>query len=318
LGLAEGKSIRSFPDFMEFVHPEDRDFIARSNREFLTNPDLVIQEFRLLVDGKTKYIKAAGQIVDDDSSPVFLGAITDVTELIEAHEKLHNANQKLVQSNADLEAFTYSISHDLKAPVRSMLMYIHLLLDKPEHAQSDEEKKWLNVLLRKGRHMDELIEGLLALSRYGSVSLRKQEINMADLVKDVVDEMIPEFPRTEISLSTPLGKVNADENLIRQVWINLIGNSLKFSEQMEKPRILISRHDQDGFAGFSIRDNGVGFEEERASELFTVFRRLHNEEFSGSGVGLAIVKRIIVSHGGDIEAHGELGNGSIFTFRLPK
>lgn len=317
--LEGNAKLGSFEDFLSYVHPEDRGRIATSGNDFLRTQGLVTQEFRLLVNGKTKHINAAGQMVDQqEEGPLFLGAITDVTELTEARERLQDANRKLMQSNTDLEAFTYSISHDLKAPVRSMLMYIHLLLDKPEHVQSDEERKWLNVLLRKARHMDELIEGLLLLSRYGSAALRLQEVSMSAVVKDVVDELNPEYPRAEVTLVTTMGRVLADESLIRQVWINLIGNALKFSSKTSHPRVVIAREDKGNFAVFSIKDNGVGFEEERASELFTVFKRLHgSDEFAGSGVGLAIVKRIIMSHGGDIEAHGRPGHGSAFIFRLP-
>lgn len=317
--LQEHAKISSFEEFLSYIHPDDRERIATSGMDFLRTEALLTQDFRLLVNGKTKHIKAAGQIVDQpEGGPLFLGAITDVTELTEARERLQDANRKLTQSNTDLEAFTYSISHDLKAPVRSMLMYIHLLLDKPEHPQSDDERNWLNVLLRKARHMDDLIEGLLLLSRFGSAALRFQEVNMATIVKDVVDELNAEYPRAEVTLASTLGKVIADEGLIRQVWINLIGNALKFSSKAARPRIVITREDNGNFAEFSVKDNGVGFEEERASELFTVFKRLHgSDEFGGSGVGLAIVKRIITSHGGEIEARANPGSGSVFVFSLP-
>lgn len=318
-GLREGEKISSFEDFLSYVHPEDRNKMRMSGEAFVSNHGLITQQFRLRIDGRTKHIQAAGQMVDQqEGGALFLGAITDITELTEAREKLQEANRKLIESNTDLEAFTYSISHDLKAPVRSLLMYIHLLLDKPGQVHSEEEKKWLDVLLRKARHMDELIEGLLSLSRYGSSSLRIQEVDMAGVVQDVADELRADFAHAEISIMNSLGRVHADEGLIKQVWINLIGNALKFSSKSASAKILISRQDGENFACFSIQDNGVGFEEERASELFTVFKRLHsNDDFAGSGVGLAIVKRIITSHGGDIEAHGTPGGGSHFIFRLP-
>ena len=142
--------------------------------------------------------------------------------------------------------------------------------------------------------------------------------SVAHIGSNLADELRPDFPRAEISLVNSLGTVLADESLIKQVWVNLIGNALKFTSQSATPKILISREDKKNIATFSIMDNGVGFEEERASELFTVFKRLHSsDDFPGSGVGLAIVKRIIASHGGDIEAHGNPGVGSQFIFQLP-
>lgn len=319
LGFDGVEKLPSFDEFVERIHPDDRSRIRDRMNMIVNKDEIVFNEFRLVVDGETRFIRSARQLVANEGGPVFLGAVSDITELKRAYQELNDTNLKLQESNNELEAFTYSISHDLKAPLRSLLMYAHLLLDKVASNKTPDERKWLEVILKKGKHMNDLVDGLLTLSSYGSSALQKKEVDMAQLVREISDELLASYPRSKIDFETPLGKAVADPALIQQVWINLISNALKFSANEDEPLVTLSRKEEENAIRFIVHDNGVGFEQEKSQDLFVVFRRFHSpEQFSGSGVGLAIVKRIINSHGGEVNAEGQHGHGATFWFTLPK
>jgi signal transduction histidine kinase/CHASE3 domain sensor protein len=316
LELPPGTEFNNYEEFLRLVHPSDRHLLEGNNPADTRGS--FHTEFRILVNNRVKHIRAKGETIESDSGSYILGAITDVTEIEQAHQQVAQANAKLVRSNADLDAFTYSISHDLKAPVRSIMMYSNLLKEKFPDENQSEEAKWVNVVLKKSRQMAEMIEGLLALSRYGHLSLSKSNVDMDVLVREILEEMSSSYPAAKTDIRTRLGTIEADPSLIRQVWINLLSNAFKFSEQVSQPLIDISARQNGNSTEYIIQDNGAGFESEKISDLFHVFKRLHSpQEFTGSGVGLAIVRRIIDAHGGEITASSNKGQGAIFRFTLP-
>lgn len=222
----------------------------------------------------------------------------------------------LRRSNAELEAFTYSVSHDLRAPLRGIVGFTSILEEDYGH-QFDEEAKRITGIIRSNTlRMGHLIDDLLSFSRLGRQELQKAEVNTASLVTEIIKEQ-----NTGSAISwniETLPAVFADIRTLRQVWINLIANAIKYSSKNESPAITIGHTYKNGESVFYIKDNGVGFDNKYRDKLFRVFQRLHTEdEFEGTGVGLAIVEKIISRHGGKVWAEGVLGEGAVFFFSLP-
>ena len=260
----------------------------------------------------------AAQIVEDGTARFVVGSVMDVTEQKEAEQQLLELNAKLQRSYEDLESFNYSISHDLRAPVRTIIMYSNLFFEK-DRQLGMEERKWIEVISRKAKHISDLIEGLLQLSKYGAQSLRVTEVDLKNVVDDVVLELNSTTGGVVRFEVDKLPLVQADPSLLRQVFFNLISNAVKFASRVSEPRIIITSKRVGDFVEVTVKDNGVGFDPSRAKELFAVFKRFHpGKEYAGSGIGLAIVKRIIESHGGEVRAYSDGIDGAQFTFTLPR
>jgi light-regulated signal transduction histidine kinase (bacteriophytochrome) len=255
---------------------------------------------------------------------------TDLTEAKEAEHTLEErvrtrtaelrvANARLTESNAELEAFSYSISHDLKAPLRAIHGFAQILVD--EHAsQLDEEGvRLLRTVVDNTVRMGELIDDILALGGVGQTTLQFDTVDIEPMVRAVIREVQTRHGGrdVEVDIVGPLLPVTGDANLLRQVWLNLIGNAFKFTAQVAHPHITIESERQGELVVFRIADNGVGFEPEYQGKLFGVFQRLHGAEFPGTGIGLAIVKRIVTRHDGWVAGEGHPGRGATFSFALP-
>ena len=239
-------------------------------------------------------------------------------QLATAVNDLSQSQAALKASNDELEAFTYSVSHDLRAPLRAVGSYALMLEEDYNEVLDDNGKRLLRVIRQSGVKMGMLIDDLLNLSRLGKKELRKSRVDMAELLPRVIDELTKLNPTNAEIVIGPMPLVLADSALLNQVLVNLLGNALKYSAKVEKPRITIAAREANGEVEFSISDNGAGFDMHYANKLFGVFQRLHHEkEFEGTGVGLAIVKRIIDRHKGRIWAQAEPGKGATFYFTLP-
>jgi signal transduction histidine kinase len=238
------------------------------------------------------------------------------TEL-QAREKQQSA--ELAAAYHDLESFSYSISHDLRAPLRSMDGFAAILESDFAEQLGDEGRRIIGVIRASSQRMDELIVSLLEFSRAGRSALQLDHVDMTLLADSAASEVRALYtgPEPQIDISE-LPPVDADPVVIRQVWCNLIGNALKYSAKRDKPKITVSGRIDNGEAIYQVDDNGAGFDMRYAEKLFGVFQRLHrSEEFSGTGVGLAIVHRIIARHGGRIWAKGAPDAGASFQFALP-
>jgi light-regulated signal transduction histidine kinase (bacteriophytochrome) len=217
-----------------------------------------------------------------------------------------------------LEAFSYSVSHDLRAPLRAIDGYSRILLDDYATQLPSNAQHLLHVVRGSTQRMDRLIDDLLALSRFGRQSLDKRTIATADLVRQVLDDLRAEQEgrRVEITIGD-LPPCQADLGLLRQVWVNLLSNALKFTRQREVARIEIGCQEQGDERVYFVRDNGAGFDMQYADKLFGVFQRLHSvDEYESTGVGLAIVQRIVHRHGGRVWAEAEVDQGATFYFTL--
>ena len=252
-------------------------------------------------------------------------------ELRKAHEDLRQINCELEQRvsdrtaeltavNQELEAFSYSVSHDLRAPLRHMDGFAELL-KRNHHDRLDEKgRRHLQVISDAARKMGTLIDDLLVFSKMGRQQMQKEIVEMNELVQECLAELKsdPTNRRIEWDLAR-LPQVQGDASLLRQVWVNLISNAIKYSRTKEIARIAIGFVESPSDYSFFVRDNGVGFDMRYADKLFGVFQRLHREEeFEGTGVGLANVRRIIARHGGKTWAESKIGEGSTFHFTLPK
>jgi len=228
--------------------------------------------------------------------------------------------EQLQQLNKELEAFTYSVSHDLRAPLRSIHGYSRILLEDYYNKVDDDGKKTINVIVNNTVRMGKLIDDLLAFSRTGRQDISQNTIHMNDLVKLALADFENgiDFRLAKITI-LDLPNTRADFNMIKQVWINLIGNALKYSSKSETPVIEIGSYSDSFSEIYYIKDNGVGYEQKYAHKLFEVFQRLHRlDQFEGTGVGLALVKKIIDKHNGKVWSESKVNEGATFYFSLPK
>jgi signal transduction histidine kinase len=225
--------------------------------------------------------------------------------------------QQLEISNKELESFSYSVSHDLRAPLRAVDGYALMLVEDYGERLDDEGRRLLKVVRESAVRMGRLIDDLLKFSQLGRRTPALARLDMRALASEVVGEIAPSFPKARVQLG-PLPEAIGDRAMLRHVWSNLVGNALKYSHRSEAPRIEISGRIESRCCIYSVRDNGAGFDMRYYDKLFAVFQRLHrDDEFEGTGVGLAIVQRVVSRHGGRVWGEGAVGTGASFHFSLP-
>ena len=225
----------------------------------------------------------------------------------------------LEDANRELEAFSYSVSHDLRAPLRRINAYSQILLEEHSGQLDAEAKRLLGVVLRNTAEMAALIDDLLTLSQLTRKELKLRPVDMEELARSVVRELQAAEPERAIAVDIGrLGAIQGDVGLLRQVWTNLLANAFKFTRPVKGPRIELRHERGPGEHRYIVQDNGVGFNPAYAGKLFQPFERLHStSEFEGSGIGLAIVARIVLRHGGRVWAESTAGLGATFGFALP-
>lgn len=220
--------------------------------------------------------------------------------------------------NKELESFSYSVSHDLRAPIRAINGFTKILEEDYAANLDADGIKVLHSILKNSKKMGELIDDLLAFSRLGRKEVSFTEINMTRLVKTLVDEFIAADTENKIEFNVKdLLPARGDASLIKQVWINLISNAIKYSKYTPKTTIEIGAYEKDDLVIYTVKDNGAGFDMQYYDKLFGVFQRLHSqEEFEGTGIGLAIVQKVVQRHNGAVWAESVLNEGSCFYFSL--
>ena len=232
--------------------------------------------------------------------------------------RVESRTAELRAANRELEAFSYSVSHDLRAPLRAIAGFVQILEEDHSATLDDTAKHHLERVKINARRMGQLIDDLLAFSQIGRSTMLRQTVDLTAMATSAAHDAIAASGRViELSID-PLPPCYGESALLNQVFVNLISNAVKFTARVERPAITIGTTDVNGETVFFVRDNGVGFDERYAEKLFGVFQRLHRaEEFEGTGVGLAIVHRIITRHGGRVWADGKLNGGATFYFTLP-
>lgn len=277
-------------------------------------------------DGAQRHVSLTAIRLEDGRVLAFC---EDDTERVRAEEAVRQANADLERRvrertaqleylNAELEAFTSSVSHDLRAPLRALDGYAAMLEGEVEDRPDSDGRRHLDAIRRNVRRMSRLVESLLALSRAGRQPLRTGPIDMDALVRSLLEELLPaeERERTDVVLH-PLPPATGDESLVRQVLSNLVGNALKFTSHNPRRRIEIGARSEGDRTSWYVKDDGAGFDPAYAEKIFRAFERLHaDSDFEGSGVGLAIVRRIVERHGGAVRAESAPGAGATFSFTL--
>jgi signal transduction histidine kinase len=242
-------------------------------------------------------------------------------EIEQLQERVREHVTELERANRELEGFSYSVSHDLRAPLRAISGYSSILLDTYATQLPAPANQLLKKVTESAHRMGELIERLLQFSQLSRQPLRKQRVAMKPLVAEVVDELckMPDGSAATAQVNIgPLPDSVGDPVLLRQVFVNLVANALKFSRQRHPPLIEIGGREADGNAFYFVRDNGAGFDMQYVSHLFGVFQRLHSaEQFEGTGIGLSLTQRIVERHGGRIWAEAAVDQGATFHFSLP-
>ncbi len=254
----------------------------------------------------------------------------DITNLKQAQEEIYKLNQELEQrvadrtaqlvvANKELEAFAYSISHDLRAPLRHIDGYVDLLVSRYRDSLDEKGMHYADTIAGSARRMGVLIDELLQFSRTGRTEMRKENMNMNQALQEVLTQLKESYAGRNIEwIIENLPYVRGDFALLRQVWSNLLENAIKYTRSREVARIEVSVREENDEIIFAVADNGVGYDMQYAGKLFGVFQRLHSEEeFEGSGIGLATVQRIINRHGGRVWAEGKVNEGATFYFSLP-
>lgn len=238
----------------------------------------------------------------------------------ELEQRVQERTRKLEEANKELEAFSYSVSHDLRAPLRAIDGFSRILVEDYAETIDENGKRVLDIIRSNTQNMGRLIDDLLAFSRLGRKQIEAAPVDMSDLANDVFQQLKSELPNQKIQLNlTSLPGATGDPALIRQVFINLLSNAAKYARPRAETVIEVSGRCENGDCIYSVKDNGVGFDMKYAQKLFGVFQRLHSvEEFEGTGVGLAIVQRIVHRHGGRVWAEGKVDEGATFYFSLPK
>ncbi len=238
----------------------------------------------------------------------------------ELEQRVKDRTAELEAANKALEAFSYSISHDLRAPLRSINGFIHILETSLQDKLSPADKATTERIARSATHMENLIDGLLAFSRTGNQELQKTTVPMMAIVQNICSTLLEENADRKIDFHiAPLPEARADRTLITQVWVNLVGNAVKYTRKKDRAVIEISYEETHDSTVYCIKDNGAGFDMAYADKLFGVFQRMHSQkEFEGIGVGLSLAERIITRHDGKIWAQAKPGEGATFFFSLPR
>ncbi|HEX8547418.1 MAG TPA: PAS domain-containing protein [Cytophagaceae bacterium] len=322
-GYGPGEMDLDFQSYMNHIHPSDRERLSALVTECVTHGKSYSLSHRIFKkDGTLSWLQGKGQVsVRKDGKIVRLsGTGMDISEQRKAEEAIEQKTEALLASNKELEAFCYTISHDLRSPLRAIDGFGRKLANGYEATLDKEGQRLLNVVRSNAQQMGVLIDSLLDFSRLNRKEIKRSVLQMEALVQRVTHEIKEQQPDHQATIQiSPLIDIRGDQDLMHQVWHNLIANAVKFTSKVERPLIEVGAERIDGRIVFYVKDNGAGFEMEYKDKLFGVFQRLHtSDEFSGTGVGLATVQRIILRHGGLVWAEGEPNKGASFYFSFPE
>ncbi|MBK7175416.1 MAG: PAS domain-containing protein [Bacteroidales bacterium] len=325
-GCAPEDVIDDFTPISRVIFPEDAARVIHDIEHSAENMSYFTCEFRVHIPGREIqwiYSKSTPERLPDGSI-TWYGFNTDITEIKKLNETLEQRvierTSQLESANKELEAFSYSVSHDLRAPLRHINGYVELINDRFRDNLPEKAQHYLATVKDASRQMGNLIDDLLHFSRTGRQELRKVKVNMNALVKELIDKSKPDITDRLINWSVQdLPDAFGDYSLLKQVWVNLIDNAVKYTRKTEQAEISVESVEEKGFDIYIVRDNGVGFDMKYSHKLFGVFQRLHTQaEFEGTGIGLANVQRIIFKHNGRVWVEAELNKGATFYFSLPK
>jgi len=319
--------------WLSSVHPDDREAIRKDWEKSTKTKKYSSSEYRFLrPDGTIVWVMGLAIPERDAENNLmgYIGTLTDITgrkliekEIIHLNETLETRVEErtfqLLAANKELEAFSYSVSHDLRAPLRHINGFLNLFLENKSLQITDEEQGYLKIVLNAVAEMDKLINALLSFSRLNRNELKKESIDLLPIIKQELQMLESDTKTRDIKIKiNPLNKAFGDAQLLQMVWANLLSNAIKYTSKKEAATIEIGSYTEKNNTVFYIKDNGAGFDMKYAEKLFGVFQRLHRSaDFEGIGIGLANINRIITRHGGKCWAEGEIDKGATFYFSLP-
>jgi PAS domain S-box-containing protein len=316
---------------LELVHPEDREEVRQAISSSLREdgPRDVASEYRALgASDEYHFYRTVSHTEHDQERGLLrlIGATLDITEIRSAEQEIRQLNadledrvrartEELERAVAELEAFSYSVSHDLRSPLRAMAGYSDMIAEDPDSNVSPTAVGFLERIRTSSITMASMIDDLLSLARLTRAGRCDETVDLSAMVASLAEDLKQEYPDREVELRVQPGVVcRGDAGMLRLALQNLLSNAWKFTRGREPARIEFGR-DEDG--SYFMRDNGVGFDAKQKLKLFRPFERLHRgDEFEGSGIGLATVARIVRRHGGDVDAEGKIGGGATFRFTL--
>ena len=335
LGLEPDAFWTSQENFMKYIHKDDLPAFREATSKMIENGNLAPFTYKVIrKDKKTRYFRTTARIVTNKSGDkILIGTNSDVTEEVLASLSLEQQNIELEASNKELMAFNYVASHDLQEPLRKIQTFVSRLSDKEYDNLSDSGKEFMQRINNSVDRMRILIDDLLQYSRTTKVEKVFEVTNLNDLLENAKTDLFQSIEeKNAIIQSDKLPSMTVIPFQIQQLFVNLIGNSLKYSKAEVAPKIkisckkvtaadeeLIPKSNKDVFYKINFTDNGIGFEQEYAEKIFILFNRLHNKnDYVGTGIGLAICKKIVENHKGFIFAKGIPNGGSTFTIYLPE
>ena len=304
-------------------------FLSKKLQRGISEPILSLAQTAKAISERKDYSVRATKIGNDE-----LGSLTDafnqmLSEIHGQNEQIQSFNQRLERliekrtqdlesANKELEAFSYSVSHDLRAPLRSIIGFSRILIEDYNDKLDSDGQDTLKAVIRNGERMGQLIDDLLAFSKLGRQNLSKVPLDLENITRSVAGDLKGQYNVASEITVNPLLPVMGDSSMLKQVMQNLLSNALKYSTRKEKAIIEVGSYQDNGSHVYFVKDNGAGFDMQYYDKLFGVFQRLHSAtEFEGTGVGLALVHRIITKHGGKIWANGKENEGATFYFSLP-
>lgn len=321
--------------FLRYIHPEDLSFVQDIIAEINTHQKLVPFTYRVIrADGNIVYLRVNGKIITNESGErILIGTTSDVTEEVLINQGIEERNRELEANNKELQAFNYVASHDLQEPLRKIQTFISRLVDKDLNSLSENGQQYLLKIQDSSQRMRVLIDDLLKYSRANKAEQVFEETDLNNLFENSKLELVQIIEEKKASIiNDELPVLNVIPFQMQQLFTNLISNSLKYSKENVVPEITVNISEVDASQEEAIpvneknkyykiifKDNGIGFDSQYAEKIFLLFNRLHNKnEFSGTGIGLAICKKIVENHKGFIFADGQIDAGATFTIYLPQ
>jgi PAS domain S-box-containing protein len=318
LGYSEEELISR--KFLDFVHPDDVESTVQEVTKLSAGINTInfVNRYRCK-DGSYKYLQWSS--TPDTKTGEIFAVARDITEQRQHEEEIMQLNKSLEEALREMESFSYSVSHDLRAPVRAINGFARIITDKHSQQLNDEGKELLSIINTESNRMGKLIDDLLSFSKLGKKELQQTMIPMKELAHDAVMEVQLLHHNNE-NIHVEIGTLPdawCDRSLMRQVFINLVSNAIKFSMHKPQAVIHIGYTENEHMITYFVKDNGAGFDMKYYDKLFGLFQRLHShEEFSGIGIGLANVQKIVNRLGGLVWAEGKVNEGATFYFSLPR